>query len=50
MIGVRLEPRVLVDEPRRLETIHVGHADIEEHDGELILHELLERLEARARR
>ena len=50
MIGVRLEARMLVDEPRGLEAIHVRHADVEQHHRELLAHQLLERLEARARR
>jgi hypothetical protein len=38
-----------VDELRRLESIHVRHADIEQHDRELIMHELIERLPAGVR-
>src|SRR5256886_2775174 len=31
----------------RLETVHFRHADIEQHHGELLAHELVQRLEPR---
>ena len=43
-----LESRMLVDETRGLEAIHVRHADIEQHHGKLLAHQLVERLEPRA--
>ena len=42
--GRALEARVLVDQLRRLEPVHVRHADVEQHDRELLVHQLLERL------
>src|SRR5205807_1451661 len=46
--GSLLEARMLVDQPRRLETVHIRHADIEQHHGEFLAHELVQRLEPRA--
>ncbi len=43
-----LEARVIVNQPRRLEAVHVRHAHIQQHDGELRPHELLERFDAGA--
>src|SRR6202007_2012529 len=48
--GRLLEARMLVNEARRLEAVHVGHADIEQHHGKLLPHEPVERLEPRAGR
>ena len=34
-----LEARMLVDQGRGLEAVHARHADIEQHDRELVLHQ-----------
>src|ERR1700716_2145821 len=45
--GGLLESRMVVDQPRRLETVHSRHADIEQHHGEFLAHELVQRVEPR---
>ena len=45
--GSLLEARMVVDQPCRLETVHFRHADIEQHHGEFLAHELVQRLEPR---
>jgi CheY-like chemotaxis protein len=44
-----LEARMLVDHARGLEAVHAGHVDVEQDQRALALHQVLERLRARAR-
>jgi hypothetical protein len=44
-----LEARVLVDQLRRFEAVHVRHADVEQHEREFTIHQVLERLAPGAR-
>ncbi len=44
-----LEARVVADHRGKLETVEIRHADVHQHDGDLALEQLLERLARRAR-
>ena len=44
-----LEARMIVDHRRGLEAVHARHADVEQHQRELVLHQARQRLHARAR-
>ncbi len=42
----RFEARVLANQRRKLETVEIGHADVDQDDGDVDLQQLLKRLPA----
>jgi hypothetical protein len=44
-----LEPRVVPDHRSELKPVEVGHADVHQHDGDIIAQELIERVTSRGR-
>ena len=49
MIAVRLETRMIADHRRKLETVELRHADIDEHDGGIVLEQKFQRFARRRR-
>ena len=47
MIAVRLEARMLADHRRQLEAVEVRHDDVDQHDGDVVLQQMLQRLVGR---
>ncbi len=49
MMAVVLEARMLANHSRELEAVEIGHAHVDQHQGDFMLEQILERLARRRR-